>query len=204
MVLARVLFQQDTFLKQRPLQSSQLPNYELQKIPVGTALVLQSYAIPPDHPDHYKLGLSKIQFPIRNGSSSTWFAYEPHVDINQSFTPVTTVGQIARNQKSDSIVKIYADRQIIGSQQGFLKLVVNQDTVIKRDAVSSDILDPSAKQDLPAGTELILLTSPPNSSNVVTFTLDRSHVKFTLKDIAFKGFNQNWYAYTEHVGIQLV
>jgi hypothetical protein len=205
MVLVRILFKQSTVLKQRPVQSSQLRDFEVQGIPVGTLLVLQSYAIPPDHPDHYKISLSQIKFPIQKGSSSTWFAFGDYVEIvNQSLTRVPTIKEIVAPQGSDTVVKISANKQTVGNQKGFLKLVFNQDTVIKRDAVSSDILDPSAKQDIPAGTELILSTNAPNIYNVVEFPLKASHVRFSLKDLSFQGYSQNWYAFIEHVGIQRV
>lgn len=204
MVSVRILFKQNTVLKQRPLQSSQLANFELQKIPVGTILVLQSYSVPANNADHYKIGLSKIQFPIGSGSSSNWYVYAPHVQIlDQPPIPVATIKQLVDQQQAKNVVRISADKQIIGNQQGFLKLVVNRDTVIKRDAVSSDILAPGAKQDIPAGTELILATNPPNANNFVEFPLDRSHVKFNLKDVALKGF-YNWFVFIEHVGIGLV
>jgi hypothetical protein len=203
--MVRILFKKSTALKQKPVQSSQLRDFELQGIPAGTRLVLQSYATPSDHPDHYKISLSKIQFPIQNGASSTWFAFAEHVEIiNQTLVSVPTIKEVVAPQGSDTVVKISANQQTVGNRKGFLKLVFNEDTVIKREAVSSDILDPSAKQDIPAGTELILSTNAPNIYNVVEFSLKNRHVRFALKDIALKGYTQNWYAFIEHVGIQRV
>ncbi|MBE9006686.1 hypothetical protein IQ259_16840 [Fortiea sp. LEGE XX443] len=200
--LNRILFIQETNLKQEPVQSSQLPSTKQQKIPVGTILVLKSYEIPANNSDHYKLVLEDIQF---KGLSSNWFAFAKHAKIIQeTINPVATIQAIATKQQSKDILKITVDRQSVGNQQGFLKLVFNADTIIKRQPVDSKVLNDQSKQVIPAGTELILLTDKPDTNNIVKFSLQDSHLKFSLKDIEFKGFAQDWYVFTQHVGIEPV
>jgi hypothetical protein len=200
--LNRVLFIQDTVIKQEPVQASQLPSTKQQSIPIGTILVVKSYEVPASNSDHYKFALEDIQF---KGFSSNWFAFGKHVKVIQdAINPVTTIQAIATQQKAKDTVKITVDRQSVGNQQGFLKLVFNADTIIKRQPVDSKVLNEQSKQVIPAGTELILLTDKPDTNNIVKFTLQDNHVKFNLKDIEFKGFLKDWYVFTQHVGIQRV
>lgn len=198
----RILFIQETSLKQEPVQSSKLPSTKQQKIPVGTVLVLKSYEIPVNHPDHYKLTLEDIQF---KGLSNNWYAFAKHVTIIQDANNTgTNVQAIATKQQAKDTVKIPVDRESVGNQTGFLKLVFNVDTFIKRETVESKILNDQFKQAIPAGTELILLTDKPDTNNIVKFPLQNNHLKFNLKDIEFKGFAKDWYVFTPHVDIQFV
>jgi len=197
--LNRILFKQDTTIKQEPVQSSQLPSNKQQEIPTGTILVLKSYEIPASNSDHYKFALEDIQF---KGFSSNWFAFVKHAKIIQdAITPVTNIHAIATKQQAKNTVNITVDRQSVGNQQGFLKLVFNADTIIKRQPVDSKVLNDQSKQVIPAGTELILLTDNPDTNNIVKFALQDSHVKFSLKDIEFKGFSKDWFVFTQHVSI---
>ncbi|MCC5636503.1 hypothetical protein LC593_11640 [Nostoc sp. CHAB 5844] len=200
--LNRILFIQDTILKQEPVQSSQLPSTKQQKIPIGTLLVLKSYEIPASNSDHYKLSLEDIQL---KGFSTNWFAFANHAKIIQdAINPVQTIQAIATKQQAKDTVIFTVDRQSVGNQQGFLKLVFNADTIIKRQPVDSKVLNDQSKQAIPAGTELILLTDKPDTNNSVKFQLQDNHIKFSLKDIEFKGFSKDWYVFTQHIGIQRV
>ncbi|AFY42817.1 hypothetical protein [Nostoc sp. PCC 7107] len=200
--LNRVLFIQDTVLKQEPVQSSQLPSTKQQSIPIGTLLVLKSYELPINNSDHYKLFLEDIQF---KGFSSNWFAFGKHAKIIQEeITPVTNISAIATKQQSKDSVKVTVDRQSVGNQQGFLKLVFNAETIIKRQPVDSKVLNDQSKQIIPAGTELILSTDKPDTNNSVKFSIQDNHLRFNLKDVEFKGFSKDWYVFTQHVGIQRV
>jgi hypothetical protein len=200
--LNRILFIKDTILKQEPVPSNQLPSTRQQNIPIGTLLVLKAYEMPASYSDHYKLSLEDIQF---KGFSNNWFAFAEHAEIIQEpINPVPTIGAIATKQQSKDIVKISVDRQSVGNQTGFLKLIFNADTIIKRQPVDSKVLNDQSKQIIPAGTELILLTDKPDTNNIVKFILQDNHLKFTLKDIEFKGFSKDWYVFTQHVGIQRV
>ncbi|GBE91977.1 hypothetical protein [Nostoc cycadae] len=200
--LNRVLFIQDTVLKQEPVQSNQLPSTKQQSIPLGTLLVLKSYELPINNSDHYKLFLEDIQF---KGFSSNWFAFGKHAKIIQDeITPVTSISAIATKQQAKDSVKITVDRQSVGNQQGFLKLVFNVETIIKRQPVDSKVLNDQSKQIIPAGTELILSTDKPETNNSVKFSIQDNHLKFNLKDIEFKGFSKDWYVFMQHVGIQRV
>ncbi|MBD2450898.1 hypothetical protein H6G76_27975 [Nostoc sp. FACHB-152] len=197
--LNRVLFIQDTVLKQEPVQSGQLPSTKQQNIPIGTLFVLKFYEIPANYSDHYKFALEDLQFK----GFSNWYAFAKHVTIIQeAINPVTTISAIATQQQAKDTVKITVDRQSVGNQQGFLKLVFNADTIIKRQPVDSKVLNDQSKQKIPAGTELILLTDKPDTNNIVKFTIQDSHLKFSLKDVEFKGFSKDWFVFTQHVGIQ--
>lgn len=199
--LTRILFKGDTFLKREAVQSSQLPSNKLLSVPVGTLLVIQSYGPPASNQDHYRLTFEKLQF---KGFNSDWYAYSRDAEITQkALSAATTVDAMVAKQTEKNIVKIPVDKTTIGNQQGFLKLIFNVDTVIKREPVDdSSVLNDQSKQVIPAGTELVLLTDKPDANNIVKLPIDRNHVKFALKGIEFKGFSKDWYAFTQHVGIQ--
>ncbi|MBD2439641.1 hypothetical protein [Nostoc sp. FACHB-110] len=200
--LNRILFIQDTVIKQEPVQSSQLPSTKQQNIPIGTLLVLNDYEIPANHADHYRFALDDIQI---KGFSSNWYAFAQHVKIIQdAVNPITNIQAIATQQKAKDAVKITVDRQSVGDTKGFLKLVFNTDTIIKRQPVDSKVLNDQSKQKIPAGTELILLTDKPDTNNIVKFALQDNHLKFNLKDIEFRGFSKDWFVFTQHIGIQRV
>ncbi|MFB8791710.1 MAG: hypothetical protein U7123_23420 [Potamolinea sp.] len=196
----RILFLQDTVLKQSTEQASQLPSNMRQNIPAGTCLVLQSYG-GPDNTKHYKIGLKSLQLK----GFTTWYIFSEHVEIaDQPLVPVQSVASVVSKQTEKSVVKIIVDKQTIPAQGAFLKMVFNVDTIIKRTPVDGKLLNDNAKQSIPAGTELPLATNRPDANNTVKLIVDRSHVKFNLKDIEIKGFNQNWFAFFEHAGIQRI
>jgi hypothetical protein len=66
------------------------------------------------------------------------------------------------------------------------------DTFLKQTTGQSSNLPDSQKQKIPQGTTLVLLAYQTGQPG--------NHIKITLKDIAFKGFN-TWYAYAEQVKI---
>jgi hypothetical protein len=201
MTINRIVFVQKSVMKQKPVQSNQLPSNQLQDIPAGTTLVLQSYSIPPGSNDHYKITLDDIQFK----GFSNWFAFANHVQITQeAIIPETSVEAVIAKQTDKTVAKISVDRNTLGVQQGFLKLVFNVDTFIKRQPIDSSVLNEQSKQLIPAGTELILATSLPDNNNIVKFTIQDNHVKFNLFNVEIKGFSQDWYAFVKHVGIQRV
>ena len=195
-----LFFKRDSAIKQRPVNSSDLPSTQRQTIPVGTLLVLQSYAEPsPATTNHYRFSLKTLQI---KGFSTNWYAFADHVQLmNQPFSPVQTVGNVLANQQQKDVVKIIVKGQPFAAQ-GFLKLVFNIDTIIKRRPVDSNVLNDQSKQAVPAGTELVLFTNQPDAFKAVSFSIEDKHVKFTLKDLEFKGFRQDWYAFIDHVGIQ--
>jgi hypothetical protein len=201
MVLNRTVFIQDTIIKQEPIQSNQLPSNRLQNIPAGTTLVVQNYSLPPGNNDHYKVTLQNIQFK----GFSNWFAFADHVQIIQEpIVAATSVEAIIARQTEKNVVKITVDRNTLGQEQGFLKLVFNVDTFIKRQPVDSNVLSDQAKQLIPGGTELVLATSFPDNNNIVKLPVQDSHVRFALDDMEIKGFSKDWYAFIKHVGIQRV
>ncbi len=201
MALNRIVFIQDSTIKQEPIQASELPSTKRQNISAGTTLVLQSYSIPPGSNDHYKIGLQKIQLK----GFSNWFAFSEHVQIIQeAIVPATTVEAVIAKQTQKDVANITVNRASLGVQQGFLKLVFNVDTFIKRRPIDSSVLNDQSKQLIPAGTELVLATSLPDANNIVKLAVQDSHVKFTLKDIEIKGFSQDWFVFVKHVGIQRV
>ena len=201
--LTRILFKRDTILKREVIQASDLPSNKRQSVPVGTLLVIQSYGPPASNQDHYRLTFEKLQF---KGFNSDWYAYSRDAEITQkALSAVTTVDAMVSKQTEKNLIKVPVDKTTIGNQQGFLKMVFNVDTVIKREPVDdSSVLNDQSKQVIPAGTELVLLTDKPDASNVVKLPIDRNHVKFALKDLEFKGFSKDWYAFTKHVGIQRI
>ncbi|MFP4124538.1 MAG: hypothetical protein ACLFWI_26790 [Coleofasciculus sp.] len=199
--LVRMLSTQDTILKQEPIQSSLLPSYKLQPIPASTLLVLQSYT-PPDLTRHIRISFQDIGFQGRN---LNWYAFIDHVQITKEpLRPTETVAQMLSKQIEKDVVKMMVYRQSLPPEGGLLKIAFNVDTVIKRTPVQSMYLSPNALQPIPAGTELVLLTNKPDAYNMVSLPIEDSHIKFTLKDVEFKGFNQDWYAFVKHVGLQLV
>lgn len=199
--LYRLLVKKDTYLKQEPVLASELTSDKLQKVSAGTQLVLQSYT-EPEHNQHYKFSLKSIQF---KGLSMNWYAFKDHVSINSNpFNPIQTLEAVVFNQTDKSGANIYIEQLPPSNQQGFLKLVFNLDTVIKRQPVPTDNLNDDSKQNIPAGTELILLTSQPDANRMVKFPIKDSHTKVAFKDVEFKGFNSNWYVFIKHAGIQRV
>jgi hypothetical protein len=201
MTTNRIVFVQNSIIKQQPVQSNQLPSNKRQDIPAGTVLVLQSYSIPPGSNDHYQITLDDIQFK----SFSNWFAFANHVQVTQEpIVPATSVEAVIATQTDKSAAKINVNRSTLGVQQGFLKLVFNVDTFIKRKPIDSNVLNDQSKQLIPSGTELILATSLPDNNNIVRFTIQDNHVKFNLLNVEIKGFSQDWYAFVKHVGIQRV
>ncbi|MEW6494531.1 MAG: hypothetical protein AB1589_18740 [Cyanobacteriota bacterium] len=198
--LVGILFKQDTIIKKSPVSSSELPSNQKQNIPAGTFLILQSYGDPSANDNHYKLSFKDIQF---KGSSMNWYAFAPHVQINQQpLKSVQSVSDVVSKQTEKNVVKIIVDKKTVPAQGSFLKLVFNTDTIIKLEAVDAKFLNDNSKQAIPAGTELVLVTEKPDANNAVKLPIDNSHVKVTFKDIEFKGFSQNWYAFMGHVGIQ--
>lgn len=196
--IARLLFKQTTYLKRSPVQSSELPSNQLQKVPVGTLLVLQSYGTTPNN--HLKLSFKDITF---KGSGSNWYVFTDHVAVlKDSLGYAETIDSMLSKQFEKNVVKILVDRQTTPAQGDFLKLVVNQDTVIKRLPVQANFLSPSSLERIPAGTELVLATDKPDVNNTVQFPLDKDHVKFSLRDVEFDGYTQGWYGYVKHLGIQ--
>ncbi|NJL62680.1 MAG: hypothetical protein HC903_13680 [Methylacidiphilales bacterium] len=201
MAINRIVFLQNSVIKQQPVQSNQLPSNQRQDIPAGTTFVLQSYSIPPGSNDHYKITLDDIQFK----GFSNWFVFAKHVQITQeAITPETSVEAVLATQTDKTAARINVNRNTLGVQQGFLKLAFNVDTFIKRQPIDSSVLNDQSKQLIPAGTELILATSLPDNNNVVRFSIQDNHVKFNLFNIEIKGFSQDWYAFVKHVGIQRV
>ncbi|MEA5572939.1 hypothetical protein [Calothrix sp. UHCC 0171] len=201
MTTNRIVFVQNSVIKQQPIDSSQLPSNQRQDIPAGTTLVLQSYSIPPGSNNHYKISLDDIQFK----GLSNWFAFANHVQIIQEpIVPETSVEAVIAKQTDKTTAQINVNRNTLGTQQGFLKLVFNVDTFIKRAPVDSQTLNEQSKQLIPAGTELILATSLPDNNNIVKFPIQSNHVKFNLFNVEIKGFSQDWYAFIKHVGIQRV
>ncbi|HAG82266.1 MAG TPA: hypothetical protein DCL61_14130 [Cyanobacteria bacterium UBA12227] len=199
--LVRILFTQDTALKQEPIQSSLLPSNKLQKVPAGTLLVLQSYS-PPDNTNHIRLSLQDIEF---KGTSRNWYAFTDHVYITKELVkPVETVDQTLAKQSEKDFVKMTVYRSTLPPQGGLIKLVFKVDTVIKRSPVQANLLNANSMQQIPAGTQLVLLTEKPDTLNTVKLPIKDSHVKFTLKDIEFKGFSQDWYVFIQHAGLQLI
>ncbi|RUT01047.1 hypothetical protein DSM106972_070530 [Dulcicalothrix desertica PCC 7102] len=201
MALNRIVFTIDTVIKQEPIQSNQLPSNRLQNIPAGTTFVIQSYSLPPGNNDHYKITLENIQFK----GFSNWFAFAGHVQIIQEpIVVATTIEAVVNRQTEKNVARIAVDRNTLETQQGFLKLVFNVDTFIKRQPIDSNVLNDQSKQLIPAGTELVLSTSLPDSTNTVRLPIQDSHVRFNLDDIEIKGFSRDWYAFIKHVGIQRV
>jgi hypothetical protein len=199
--LYRLLCKQDTYLKQEPIQASALPSSRLQKIAAGTQLVLQSYTAP-DTTKHYKISLSGLQF---KGFSMNWYAFADHVSINSNpFLPIQTIETVIFNQTDKSVANIYIDQLPAPNQQGFLKLVFNVDTVIKRQPIASGNLNDDSKQNIPAGTELVLYTNQPDANRMIKFPIKDSHAKVTFKDVGFKGFSNDWYVFIKHAGIQRI
>ncbi|WP_407890072.1 hypothetical protein [Scytonema sp. NUACC26] len=148
--------------------------------------------------DHHRITLKNLRF---KGFTS-WYVFAPHVDIfSDEFFPIQTVGDIAAEQQNNKEVKIFVDRDSVGNQRNFLKIVVNTETVFKREPVDSSILKDEFKQIIPAGTELVLTTGRPDGSGAVRFPMVKNHVRFSLQSLDIKGFSSNWYAYEEHVGI---
>jgi hypothetical protein len=109
---------------------------------------------------------------------------------------------VVAKQTEKNVAKIIVDKKTVPAQRSFLKLVFKIDTVIKRRPVDASVLNDQSKQTIPAGTELVLVSDKPDANNVVKFPIEDSHVKVTFKDLEFKGFNQDWYVFMGHAGIQ--
>ena len=190
--IVRLIAKQDTFLKQSPEQASQLPSNKLQKLPVGTALVLQAYT-GPDSTGQYIVNLEDIKF---DGTSTNWYVFPGHVEIRQgAISAVQTVSDLLSKQSAKDVVTVQTKGRL-------LKMVFNVETVIKRKPVDASVLNDDSKQVIPAGTELVLSTLKPDANKNVKFSIQDSHVKFNLKDLEFKGFTVDWYVFIKHVGIQ--
>lgn len=197
----RIVFIQDSVIKQQPVQSNELPSNQRQDIPAGTTFVLQTYSLPPGGNDHYKITLENLQIKGYN----SWFVFADHVQIIQEpITPATSVEASIARQSDKTTALITVNRNTLGTQQGFLKLVFNVDTFIKRRPIDSNVLNDQSKQLITAGTELVLATSLPDNNNIVRLPIQDNHVRFTLDNLEIKGFSQDWFAFIKHVGIQRV
>jgi hypothetical protein len=71
-------------------------------------------------------------------------------------------------------------------------VLVLQDTVLKRQPVDSGGLPSNEKQNVPAGTYLVLQSYADPSNN---------HYRVNLEDLQIKGFSTNWYIFSQHVQI---
>ncbi|HBB34005.1 MAG TPA: hypothetical protein DDZ80_18425 [Cyanobacteria bacterium UBA8803] len=199
--LVRIRFKQDTTLKQEPIQSHLLPSNKRQEIPGGTLLVLQSYA-PPDSTNHIRLSLEDLQF---KGTSKNWYAFTEHIQITKEpIKPVETIAQTLTKQGGKNVVKINVYRQTLPPKGGLIKLVFNQETIIKRAPVQSQLLTDDAKQQIPAGTQLVLLTDKPDVDKKIALSIKESHLQFSLMDLEVKGFSQDWYVFIQHVGLKVI
>ncbi len=194
-----LLFKRTTIIKQSTADSSQLPSTQRQNVPVGTFLILQSYSDPSENENHYKFSLKNLQLKGYN----TWYAFAPDVQIvQQPLRPLPTIIEVVSKQTDKSVAKISVDKKTVPAQGSFLKLVFTIDTIIKRTPTDSQFLNDDSKQTIPAGTELVLVTEKPDANNFVKFPIEDSHVKVTFRDIEFKGFNQDWYVFISHAGVQ--
>lgn len=196
-----ILFKHSTIIKQSPVDSSQLPSTQKQDVPVGTFLILQAYSDASINSNHYKISLKELQFKGYN----SWYAFAPHVEIvQQPLRPTPTLIEVLSKQTEKNIVKIIVDKKTVPAQGSFLKLVFTIDTIIKRTPTDSRFLRDDAKQTIPAGTELVLVTEKPDANNIVKLPIEDSHAKVTFRDVEFKGFNQDWYVFISHAGIQRI
>jgi hypothetical protein len=194
----RMLFKQDTVIKQSAIDSNLLTNDQKQNVPVGTLLVLQAYSDPAQSSNHYKFTLSNLQIKGYN----TWYAFAPHVRILQeSLTTVQSVSDLVAKQTEKNVAKIYVGVVPTTQQTSFLKLALNVDTIIKRSPVDSQLLADQSKQTVPAGTQLVLLHNRADASNLVNFPIQDGHIKVSFKDLQFKGHSQDWFVFAKHVGI---
>lgn len=104
--IARVLFRQTTYLKRSPVQSNQLPEHQLQKVPVGTCLVLQSYGTTPNN--HLKLSFKDVTL---KGSGSNWYVFTDHAAVlKDSPGYAETIESMLAKQVEKSTLKILVDR----------------------------------------------------------------------------------------------
>lgn len=195
---ARILFKQDTVLKQEPVQSSMLPSNKTQKVPAGTLLVLDSYEKPAN--SHIRISLKNLKI---KGLRMNWHAFEGHVTIVQE--PIKAVESIKKSlskqqQKNMLKVSTYSNPD----QECPLKLIINTDTMLKRAPVDSRYLSEDSIQRVPVGTELILVEQRPKANKVLELPIEDSHFKFSLKDLEFNGFREDWYVYIDHAAVEIL
>ncbi|NEP02652.1 MAG: hypothetical protein F6K58_29190 [Symploca sp. SIO2E9] len=194
----RILFKQDTFLKQEPVQSSMLPSNKIQKIPQGTLLVLDSYERPANN--HIRISLDSLKF---KGLRMNWYAFEGHITIVQEqIQAVESISKSLSKQQAKNTLKVTTYNN--PDQECPLKLIINTDTKLKRAPVDSRYLSEDSIQKVPVGTELVILGQKPKADKVLELPIEDSHFKFSLKDLEFKGFSQDWYVYVDHAGVQIL
>lgn len=199
--MSRIRFTQDTIIKQKPAPANTLPNYETQAISKGTVLVVNSIDQPANANQHYRFSLKYITF---QQFSDNWYVYVPHSQIlNESVVSVPSITQLIASQANKNVVQIK-----VNSQSSLAKLVFNIDTYIKRAPVLADILVDNALQLIPAGTELVLANKP-DVNNTIQLPIEGlkgafNHVRVSLKGIDIKGYDDDWYVFADHVGLQQI
>ncbi|NET03214.1 MAG: hypothetical protein F6K16_00460 [Symploca sp. SIO2B6] len=194
----RLFFKQDTVLKQEPVQSSMLPSNKIQKVPQGTLLVLDSYERPAN--SHIRISLKNLKF---KGLRMNWYAFEGHVAIVQEqIQAVDSISKSISKQQEKNTLKVTTYSN--SDQECPLKLIINTDTMLKRAPVDSRYLSEDSIQKIPVGTELVIMGQKPKADKILELPIDDSHFKFSLKDLEFNGFSEDWYVYVEHAGVQIL
>jgi hypothetical protein len=172
----------DTWLKQRPVQSTTLNDDQRQLLEVGTVLPVSSYALLPD--DHLKISLGKNQqgeqlaFKGRN----TWYVYRPHGQILRDGKVVPLRVTQPTSPPPQPKLPTYAVRAIA-------------DTWLKQRPIQAADLSEQDRQLIKEGQVL------PISSYAIA---PNNHLKLSLgkdqqgQQLAFKGKN-TWYVYGPHI-----
>ncbi|WAL58748.1 YcbK family protein [Thermocoleostomius sinensis] len=168
---------QNTIFKQRPLQSSQLPDREKYSVSRGQSFDLQSYA----HSDSRGDFSSHIRFALRNPQDfiqgrSTWYVYDRHAYVEFD-------GQVVYPPEDPNI----------------FTLRVTTNTVFKRRPLQSTQLAPNEIFPVQQGTTLKLQSYAYRDAQG-TFN---SHIKFAIKyEKDYIERLSTWYVYDRHAQVE--
>lgn len=172
----------NTFLKAKPIQSTQLPDNEKQAIRAGTLCNIQSYTV---EKDHLRVELAGVKLK----GLSTWYVYAPHAQIlddgkavslsASSPAPTTPSRPTPTPQPSPTPPSPPKNATIQ------LKVLVN--TLLKLRPIQAAQLPDAEEHPIAANTVL----------NVESYAVVNDHIRVALADQVFNGRN-TWYIYGLH------
>jgi len=167
---------QDTILKLRPEQASNLAPQEIYSVAAGTLFKIQSYAyadINGSFQGHVKFALKDTAIRGLN----TWFVYSLHIQIEQD-------GRVVYPQEDQISLPI---------------LRITRDTILKRRPVPSSMLAGAESSAIAAG-QSIELQSYAYADAQGDFS---SHIKFAIRSRAdFVRGLSTWFVYDQHAFVE--
>ncbi len=168
----------NTFLKAKPLQSSQLPDNQKQPIRAGTLCNIQTYSL---EKDHLRIELSGVKLK----GLSTWYVYAPHAQILEDGKPVN-LGTASPTPTPTTPARP-APTTPQPSKPATVQLKVLVNTLLKLRPIQAAQLPDEEEHPIAANTVL----------NVQSYAVVNDHIRVAFADQVFNGRN-TWYIYGLH------